>query len=396
MPIRRVNKMSILQFHREDRNMFVLRRNNSSINGVLVVLLMILLLACSSQKHTDNKNSQDGPVDSNFKIVGGRLTTEPPWVVGLLIHSYDIDGQNLCTGIVLTNKWILTAGHCFDNISFGQWTNRIEIYRAPSPGTRAIIYSGPGVFKKHRDLDVALLFLSKPTGLGSTFADTGQAKVFFDRREPWVNPKLQSDRAFAAVGWGRTKNGTWICNSGPYLVMRVLRPLYINVSGPGETVHVNRGDQEKLCGGDSGAPWLLERSGELMSFAVYSETDLFVFPPRPVDRAILIKPIINWFTEASNRVSSYFTLYYNLHTANGWKYITFKEVDKSPPPPCPNGQICCSYTPKGYCWQCIAPTDKCGNNPFRGCGENQMCCEPGIGPTEGCRKCVPKWATGCP
>ena len=51
------------------------------------------------------------PVESNYKIVGGReaIPYSWPWMVSLRVN-----GTHQCGGAIIDDQWVITAAHCFE------------------------------------------------------------------------------------------------------------------------------------------------------------------------------------------------------------------------------------------------------------------------------------------
>ncbi|KAL1277871.1 hypothetical protein QQF64_024544 [Cirrhinus molitorella] len=143
-----------------------------------------------------------GKAPLNNKIVGGEDVRAGSWPWQVSIHL--IYGSHFCGGSLINKDWVLSAAHCFQDISasgilmyFGRQSqsglNPNEIYRKAS---RIIIHSNYG--NPAYDNDIALVQLSSSV----TFSDyiwpvclAAAGSIFGAGTESWVS------------GWGKLQSG---------------------------------------------------------------------------------------------------------------------------------------------------------------------------------------------
>ncbi|XP_060080202.1 chymotrypsinogen B-like [Ylistrum balloti] len=137
---------------------------------------------------------------SHTKIVGGTVATpgEYPWQVSLRYA-----GQHMCGGTLISNQWVLTATHCFEDTGTSHWTvatgvhDRSHIYT--SQIHRAVnVISHTGYYKVTHHNDITLVKLEKPIDTTSTNVRTAclpKADQVFD------------NAICTATGWGTTYLG---------------------------------------------------------------------------------------------------------------------------------------------------------------------------------------------
>jgi hypothetical protein len=302
------------------------------------------------------------------EITAANLTTEAPWVVRL-----DLPGGRLCSGSVLSEHYILTAGHCLAGYS-SNLLSSVTVRWANVQGGSQALYTGQGWVLRNPQWheheiggdtgeDIAMLQLG---GSGVNVALTGRAKLW-----GWNSPDINNDpweqssqnRWFTLIGWGLTDpNGGSSCTSGTSGVKRIGYGFKVDATGQTATeVHAPI-NTTHACGGDSGAPWLFVRGGQLIAFAVHSSRfpDLIVLGD--YHRAPLIKPKRNWMWEASRSNGRQLICAgagFAGTTAFGVTYEECHEQILPPPtppppsPPCPSGKRCCepiSSTVCGLCW----------------------------------------------
>ncbi|XP_069102568.1 chymotrypsinogen A-like [Argopecten irradians] len=134
---------------------------------------------------------------AHTKIVGGTIASpgEYPWQVSLRYA-----GQHMCGGTLISDQWVLTATHCFEDTGTSHWTvatgihDRNHIYT--SQVHRAVnVISHSGYNKVTHHNDITLVKLEKPIDLTSTNVRTAclpQHSEIFD------------NKMCTATGWGTT------------------------------------------------------------------------------------------------------------------------------------------------------------------------------------------------
>lgn len=86
---------------------------------------------CNCKRRADNFNEAISFALRNFfvaesadsRIIGGQTVRieDFPYQVSLEQH-----GEQFCGGVIISNKHILTAGHCFSNIKESRWLDIIN------------------------------------------------------------------------------------------------------------------------------------------------------------------------------------------------------------------------------------------------------------------------------
>jgi hypothetical protein len=223
-----------------------------------------------------------------------RLTDEPYWVVRL-----NFSDQYVCTGIVLSEHWLLTAGHCVADAPEGPVEVSHEVFDVRSTAYRGAAerilhpdYSGASSLVTHRWHDVGLVRLSEGAldiddrgrlcGITSTF-DT-----LFYGREPLY-----------AVGYGYLPlSDGGLCSTELGSKKRYDGFLFDTFKGPlvgGPRLVELEGRKDALCDGDSGSPLMFDVDGEPSVFAVFSGESF----NRLTFYGTLVAPKIAWIESAS-------------------------------------------------------------------------------------------------
>lgn len=223
-----------------------------------------------------------------------RLTADLDWVVRIVFAR-----EHYCTGFVLSEHWLLTAGHCVEETlpdEHVQVSQRVF-------GDETLLYEGPaelivhpeydsGADLTHRWNDVALVRLregavdaderARLAGLGCSCVEDAQAQG-----------------NLYAVGYGHEPDPvTGFCSDvlgskkryDGFVFRQVLGPLADDPRG----VELY-GREDALCGGDSGAPIMFDREGIPHVFAVFSGKAVM----RAIFYGSLLGPKISWLGEAT-------------------------------------------------------------------------------------------------
>jgi hypothetical protein len=225
-----------------------------------------------------------GPVEelgeTEEAVTNATATTAAPEVVRLAFG----DGTG-CTGIALTQRLIVTAGHCVDGYSSSYGTGRVKVYYYSSTtGTGTRVYPSTNVFGRasyfvHPDYDtwpdidhdVGLIVLYD--GGLSTY---DRARIYMDDREPWDPGSSESNTVnVIATGTGSGPGGAVDCDDSSltygtkrrgsqFTVQDVPFPGYVD-----SEMSLSMNGQH-ACAGDSGGAYTLYRDGYYMTFAVHS------------------------------------------------------------------------------------------------------------------------------
>ncbi len=226
--------------------------------AVFTLALACLLGGCTM----DAQNAPEEEIETaSDGITNATATPEPAYAI-------NIGG---CTGSVISQHYILTAGHCFE--SSGTFNRRVRT----GINSEILVYSGPVDVAVHPNFvsgaeyveawDIALVRL-RNNGMGSTFP---RVQIYAGPETPWTS----SGGLFYITGYGlgTDPGGAKDCaHAGLGGIKRGA-----NFAFRGEGVHEGstwfsvRGysSLRTTCAGDSGAPYLLTRNGEDFLFAVH-------------------------------------------------------------------------------------------------------------------------------
>ncbi|XP_039299261.1 serine protease filzig [Nilaparvata lugens] len=209
------------------------------------------------------------PLMKNGRIVGGKGATFGEWPWQVLVREATWLGlftKNKCGGVLITNKYVITAAHCQPGFLaslvavFGEYdiSGEFESKRSVSRNVRRVIVHrqyDPATFEN----DIALLELETPVQFDSHIV-------------PICMPQDDDDftgRMATVTGWGRLKYGGGV----PSVLQEVHVPVMENAvcqemfQTAGHTKSILNSflcagyanGQRDSCEGDSGGPLMVER-----------------------------------------------------------------------------------------------------------------------------------------
>lgn len=284
-------------------------------------LTFLLLLASSSCVVEEDTAIATSP------LTGSPETNE---LLSTVFLSFPVPNQttvHLCTGIALTDHWIITAAHCFESgptsvtvTSEDPVTGQaVTLYN----GESATFYRNPGydenIFGLDGSDDIALVQL-EGAGMAAQFP---RGELYVDERHPWVGSGVGDDQRFAFVAYGNGSDpGGPACDEPglDYGIKRISEDNYIKpFQFEAEAVVTANGDTA-ICHGDSGGPWLLTRGGRRLAFAVSSYFGIY-------HEAVgtLIPPKLDWIEQATAAAGAPIECF-DRFTSNGYRYRTCEDA----------------------------------------------------------------------
>lgn len=161
-------------------------------------LVLALLLIVALPSHAIIQATQDG---KTFH----RTVTEREQLDKGLITVRD-SGSDICSGVLMTNAWVLTAGHCADHARLNPGRLQVRLLPAASANAQTITVQAVYLFGGYSDEvgpDLALLHLTTP------FRINGSASSFANRIWSGGARKEVLGKTVAFYGMGRDA-----CNGG--------------------------------------------------------------------------------------------------------------------------------------------------------------------------------------
>ncbi|XP_047247696.1 coagulation factor VII [Girardinichthys multiradiatus] len=210
-----------------------------------------------------NKTELGGQVeqDRSHRIVGGNLESRggSPWQV--LIHRSD--GSGFCGGTLVSDRWVLSAAHCFedsaDHVTVGNYDKK-----RLDPGEQTIkiqeIIVHPHFHTFTFDSDIALLYLAEPVIRGPTAVPACLPDSHLS------GYLLRDETRGVVTGWGATQ---YLGSSSRFL-RKVTLPVVSDQACSASTEQVITDNMfcagyldtsMDACSGDSGGPFVVHYRG---------------------------------------------------------------------------------------------------------------------------------------
>lgn len=276
------------------------------------------------------------------RVTNAPQTIEAPEIVRL---SFNRAKNNLCTGIVLTRRIILTAAHCLENpadvtVSYYDTlgTDGTPVYPSTGGFGPATYYPHPDFSRallRHNNNDIGVIRLADP-GM-STYVP---ARIYFDGRRPWMphsGVNSRRDRRVHAfgVGKGSPAGSSSDCEAGGNTVAMKRRAdrLYVHivdqwVAAAGEPRKIAATmDGQHLCGGDSGGAWTLKRNEgqqpRFLTFAIHFDHDEDWWYDTAWGTSI--RPYWEWIVSRANHANVSLACPTSVLPGSGYRYKTCRE-----------------------------------------------------------------------
>jgi secreted trypsin-like serine protease len=288
------------------------------VRAALTLRAIFLCAAMAVMSGYEVRSQPPPPGRGSSELTRAPWTSEVPWSVAIT----GLPNNGLCSGLVLSQHFILTAAHCLEGAD--TLPNLAVVYASPT-GANRLVYSGPAELRKHPSFyavnpwegaDIGIISLQAPQGIDLTLTD--RAEIFADAFSPWCSRGLVT-RSFSIVGWGLGSNpgGTTSCSTSSLGLKRLgsgftvdddqCGHAYLTAEEPTNGTH--------RCPGDSGAPWLLRRPTRWVALAVHHGQSWQPFDIYITGTAIM--PFVQWIEDTSNDLNPRYALrqswFYDAH-----------------------------------------------------------------------------------
>lgn len=214
------------------------------------LFLVIFLIACGGSSDSSDSSNNESAC-SAYKILGGESCNSEE-IPTVLIELETDDLSGICTGTLVGNDYILTAGHCTTDLTSA------HVYS--DRGSQAVTswITHPGFKGVNSQFDLALLKVPGFTkGTGTTPEQIG------------YDENVQINDQLSVIGYGVDEND----NAGASLPGSNPKAAKIKVEIIEDGVIGNRYDSTKTnaCFGDSGAS--LYKSGKIVGIESFGTTE---------------------------------------------------------------------------------------------------------------------------
>ena len=271
-------------------------------------LLLLSLLLAVAQVSTSDSGCECGIPSVHPRIIGGRpaVPNRYPWIVWIR----SAGGWDSCTGSLLSDSVVLTAGHCVPDhldpfsmsVHMSQECGSLSRTWSPDKGIKvAKITRHPGFGSFGHGNDAALLHLQRP-GFGQP-----------SRRVMPICLTRNHSRSFdhhIIAGWGLANEGrrrvlTGCLNEADVVVHSEAE---CAILGEHFSSHPERiacvGGERNICKGDSGGPLMSSHSSDRMfltGIASFSRADCSILTHTPAgfERT---DHLIDWITSNADGV----------------------------------------------------------------------------------------------
>ncbi|XP_067142117.1 uncharacterized protein [Centruroides vittatus] len=230
------------------------------------------------------------PSVNRSRIIGGQSSQSGSWPWQVALYR---EGEFQCGAVLINDRWLMTAAHCFFHSKTSYWTARLGLLRRgneyPSPYEEIRVISNILIYPGYKETgfinDIALLGMKNPV-------------QFSDYIRPVCLPGLHEDikqwnnRLCTVVGWGKlfevghlfpdTLQEVWlpVVDTEECRKRTVFLPLY-KITEQMFCAGYERGGRD-ACLGDSGGPLLCQRSdGRWTVVGITSNGDGCGRPGRP-------------------------------------------------------------------------------------------------------------------
>jgi V8-like Glu-specific endopeptidase len=321
----------------------------SSFVAVAFSLGALAVSGCVADLEDPEDLSLEESGEAAQPLTNSPSTTAERWIVNASFPN------GRCTASVLTAHWLLTAGHCVEEYAQGGLI-AVTVRTVDASGNVVIVYSGNARSYTHQHYqptatspdvndDIAIVKLEGAAGIDTGF--TGKAKLF-GSTSPW-NSNNAADRAYSIIGYGLSDADC----EGSDSTKRIATGFTMDkesldtkrVKSPFGATHT--------CGGDSGAPWLINVGGVRRAVAVHSGRYFDAGSLSVKQQASLIPPKRTWMFDTSRDFTS-------LQLDCGLECTESAYNPEPPPgPPCPSGQHCCESGLGDVCDLCLPNAVQC-------------------------------------
>ncbi|GJQ80475.1 hypothetical protein Trydic_g12372 [Trypoxylus dichotomus] len=227
------------------------------------VVLVSLLTAYATALPTQMVDQGSYRV-GNCRIYGGTDAADGayPFMVSLRIA----DNKHFCGGSIITERWILTSGHCVlgrnaADVMVVVGTNKLNSGGIFTQSCEIVIHPNFND-TEHLSNDIAMVLLRSPLRYNTLIAP---AILSYDPTESTINTTM--------IGWGRTRRRGHYANRLQEFSTQTLRRIFCNLYDLGtitpQQICAKYQRGKAFCEGDVGGPLLQTNTKEQVGIASY-------------------------------------------------------------------------------------------------------------------------------
>ncbi|KAK3909252.1 Serine protease 2 [Frankliniella fusca] len=205
--------------------------------------------------------------DKNLQIINGSNATlgQFPWMLGITI-----DTNFFCGGSIISEKWVLTAGHCVDGGKSFSIVAGVIMRTGGTESTRQVVTATAATAYRHPDYNSK--FIDNDIGLIQTNVDF----VWNENVKPVRLPSysmaidMMIGKKATISGWGKTDDDVTHEGSQSLLYAdltiadgSICFDHYGNTWIPNKLCINTKADKRSTCSGDSGGPLVMKEDDGL-------------------------------------------------------------------------------------------------------------------------------------
>ncbi len=233
------------------------------IFNVIIILFCFLFTISCAKSHSQNDAIE---TENTVQIIGGNVVTYGDPIMASTVGLVDLDSNAICSGTLIGNDLVLTAGHCI-----GKDPSQMLIYFGNN-----MLEATTADFRKVVD---ALVYPEFDPNRPDNMGDMGLIRFHPGQGIPnWAKPakiypdfkKLESTTSLIVAGFGVNKSWLWETGEG------LLRRANLKISDPHYTqteILLDQNVRRGACVGDSGGPAYIETNGQIYFVGVISRGD---------------------------------------------------------------------------------------------------------------------------
>lgn len=250
------------------------------MKGSVFALLLFFaanLISCAKPDLSKSETTENSVSESSADggIIGGVSVADSDPIAGTVVAIYDTELKSLCTGSILSDKFVVTAGHCFNKnpsklvLIFG---TQLPTAKGPKPVLRRVTDGRVNA----RYLQVDAMLEKSPQTSPDSIKDWGDISILkFEGGLPkgyspaqllTQTSALKNGATVTLAGYGEIDGK----NQTPSPDLRKVNVIIANAKFSSTEVQLDQRSGRGACHGDSGGPAYIQVNGKRLLFGVTS------------------------------------------------------------------------------------------------------------------------------